>query len=255
MRKIFTAVFVILFGVVLLIGISDSISLTEYDNKLKTGSSGSRYVAKNVNADYKTESIIRPDEVEFGIAENAETGSANMVTSIVVNYRSFDTLGEVTVLFLAAFGVSIFMGSEGKKKKLSKNGFILKTAAHIIFPIMLITGVYIFTHGHLTPGGGFPGGSMIASSFLLLYMADNKFALNLNRFKIAEGAAGTIYVLLGATGLLVGGYFLLNFLPTGTVGNLFSAGIVPIVYVLIGLKVGSEMTGVISDMMKDEVSL
>lgn len=256
MRKIFTAVFVILFGVVLLIGISDSISLTEYENELSTGS-GSKYIAKNLNYEYadNTGSVIKYPEIIFGKTYNAETGSANMVTSIVVNYRSFDTLGEVTVLFLAALGVSILMGSESKKKKFSKNGFILKTAAHIIFPIMLITGIYIFTHGHLTPGGGFPGGSMIASSFLLLYMADEKFSLNINRFKIAEGTAGTIYVLLGAAGLLVGGYFLMNFLPTGTVGDLFSAGLVPIIYVLIGLKVGSEITGVISDMMKEEVSL
>lgn len=172
MRKIFTALFVILFGVVLLIGLSDVISLTEYDDKLTTGSAGNRYIAKNVNMDPKADSIFRPSEIIFGATDDAETGSANMVTSIVVNYRSFDTLGEVTVLFLAAVGVSILLGGEGKKKKWGKSGFILKTAAAVIFPLMLITGVYIFTHGHLTPGGGFPGGSMIASSFLLLYMAD-----------------------------------------------------------------------------------
>ncbi|MDX1359593.1 MAG: Na(+)/H(+) antiporter subunit B [Clostridia bacterium] len=254
MRKIFTAVFVIIFGVVLLIGISDAISLTEYDNELRFGSAGNRYIKKNVNMEIGEGSIINPDPVSFGVTDDAETGSANMVTSVVVNYRSFDTLGEVTVLFLAAVGVSILIGSEGKKRKLGKSGFILQTAARFIFPVMLITGVYIFTHGHLTPGGGFPGGSMIASSFLLLYMADDKFALNLKRFKIAEGTAGTLYVLIGAAGLIIGGYFLLNFLPTGTVGNLFSAGIIPIVYVIIGLKVGSEITGVISDMMKEEVS-
>lgn len=256
MRKIFTAVFVVLFGVVLLLGISQSISLTEYENELSAGS-GKMFIEKRADYDYgnNTGVSFNYPEVLFGKTHNAETGSANMVTSIVVNYRSFDTLGEVTVLFLAALGVSILMSGEGKKRKLRKNGYILKTAARIIFPIMLITGVYIFTHGHLTPGGGFPGGSMIASSFLLLYMADEKFALNLNSFKIVEGTAGTIYVLLGAAGLLVGGYFLLNFLPTGTVGNLFSAGLVPIIYVLIGLKVGSEITGVLSDMMKEEVSL
>ncbi|MCK5759037.1 MAG: Na(+)/H(+) antiporter subunit B [Clostridiales bacterium] len=255
MRKVFTAIFIVLFGVVLLLGIARSIPLTEYDKEIGPDKSGGRYIDKNVNADPETDNIFRPDEVLFGKTDNAETGSANMVTSIVVNYRSFDTLGEVTVLFLAAVGISIFMGDRSKNKKRKKSGFILKTAAGYIFPIMLLTGIYIFTHGHLTPGGGFPGGSMIASSFLLLYMADDKFELNLSRFKIAEGTAGTLYVLLGAAGLIIGGYFLMNFLPTGTVGDLFSAGLVPIVYVLIGLKVGSEITGVISDMTKEEVSL
>jgi multicomponent Na+:H+ antiporter subunit B len=44
-----------------------------------------------------------------------------------------------------------------------------------------------------------------------------------------------------------------NFLPTGTVGNLLSAGIIPVVYVIIGLKVGSEITGIVADMFNEEV--
>lgn len=48
-----------------------------------------------------------------------ETGSANTVTSVVVLYRGFDTLGEVTVLFLAALGISVFMKSTGEKRKRS----------------------------------------------------------------------------------------------------------------------------------------
>lgn len=249
MRKIFTALFVILFGVVLLLGISRVMPLTEYNDDLNPMSAGSRYIAKNTD-----QNDLRFKEVTYGETSDAETGSANMVTSVVVNYRAFDTLGEVTVLFLAAVGVSIFLEKSSKRKKLGKSGYILKTAAGIIFPVMLITGVYIFTHGHLTPGGGFPGGSMIASSFLLLYLADDRFSIKLKGFKAAEGISGTLIVLIGAAGLLVGGYFLLNFLPSGTVGNLFSAGLVPIIYVLIGLKVGSEITGVISDMMTKEVA-
>jgi multicomponent Na+:H+ antiporter subunit B len=139
----------------------------------------------------------------------------------------------------------------GRKRK--RSGFILRSSSRILFPLMLVTGIYIFTHGHLTPGGGFPGGSMIASSFLLLYLADDNFRANVKGFKIAEGIAGTLYVVLGIIGLLAGGYFLVNFLPTGVVGNLLSGGIIPIVYVIIGLKVGSEITGIITDMFNEEV--
>lgn len=252
MRKIFTALFVVLLGIALLVGVSRIIPLTEYNDALAPVSAGSHFIDKNVNAD--AGESMNSDDIIFGETKDAETGSANMVTSVVVNYRAFDTLGEVTVLFLAAIGVSILMSGTKKKRKAGKSGFILKTSAGYLFPIMLITGIYIFTHGHLTPGGGFPGGSMIASSFLLLYLADEKFSLKMNGFKIAEGITGTVFILLGAAGLVAGGYFLLNFLPTGTIGNLFSAGIIPILYVLIGLKVGSEITGIISDMTKVEVS-
>ena len=55
------------------------------------------------------------DEVVFGESRDLEDGSANYVTSVVVNYRSFDTLGEVTVLFIAAFGVGLLLS--GKRKK------------------------------------------------------------------------------------------------------------------------------------------
>lgn len=245
MKKVFAGLLAIAFAIVLFIGISASTGIFSYEETLMEDGVASRYIAKDVNG--------KSGEVVFGETRDAETGSANMVTSVIANYRSFDTLGEVTVLFLAALGVSLLAGTMDKGKKRKKSGFILKTSAGLLFPLMLVTGIYIFTHGHLTPGGGFPGGSMIASSFLMLYLADDKFRANVKGFKIAEGIAGTIYVVIGIIGLLAGGYFLVNFLPTGIVGTLFSGGIIPIIYVVIGLKVGSEITGIITDMFNEEV--
>jgi len=108
-------------------------------------------------------------------------------------------------------------------------------------------GVYIFVHGHLSPGGGFPGGTVIAAAILLLYLSNEEFTLNEGRAKLLEGSMGALYVLVGLIGLLTGGAFLYNFLSTGRVGDLFSAGVVPVVYIIIGLKVGSELSGVISE--------
>ncbi|HPJ21198.1 MAG TPA: Na(+)/H(+) antiporter subunit B [Clostridia bacterium] len=245
MKKIFAGLLAVAFGIVLLIGISLNTGLFGYNDSLPEDGAASHYISKDVNG--------KTDEVVFGETTGAETGSANMVTSVIANYRSFDTLGEVTVLFLAALGVSLLAGTMDKGRKRSGSGFILRTSARILFPLMLVTGIYIFTHGHLTPGGGFPGGSMIASSFLLLYLADESFRANVKGFKVAEGLAGTLYVAIGIVGLLAAGYFLVNFLPTGTVGNLLSAGIIPVVYVIIGLKVGSEITGIVADMFNEEV--
>lgn len=204
------------------------------------------YINKNVNGD--------KGEVIFGESKNLESGSANIVTSIVVNYRSFDTLGEITVLFVSALGVGLILSGKRKRSKFSTEpNFILKHGARIVFGIMIVFGVYMFIHGHLTPGGGFPGGSIIAAAMLLLYMADNEFRAKLQSLKVAEGTAGSMYVIIGLLGLVLGGYFLYNFLPTGTVGSLFSASIIPIVYILIGLKVGSEITGIIDHFTTEEV--
>jgi len=70
--------------------------------------------------------------------------------------------------------------------------------------------------------------------------------------KILEGTMGFLYVVIGIAGLLVTGSFLKNFLPTGTMGNLFSAGLIPIIYSVIGLKVGAELSALLDDFFAEE---
>ena len=61
-----------------------------------------------------------------------------------------------------------------------------------------------------------------------------------------------VFIALGLVGFTVGGhYFLSNFLPKGEMYSLFSAGVIPIIYIAVGFKVGSELTGVIDDLMED----
>ncbi|MCF7930707.1 MAG: hypothetical protein K9L02_04255 [Acholeplasmataceae bacterium] len=204
----------------------------------------SHYITKGSNVD-----------IIFGETVDPESGPANIVTSIVVDYRSFDTLGEVTVLFISALGVSLLLGSAVTQKRLNldfKPNFMLRVASRALFGIIIMTGVYVTLHGHLTPGGGFPGGTMIASAMLLLYLADDQFRAKIKSFKILEGVAGSLYVIIGLLGLIIGTYFLQNFLPNGTVGDLLSSGIIPIIYILIGLKVGSEISGVIDNFLTEE---
>jgi len=179
-----------------------------------------------------------------------ETGSANIVTSVVVNYRGFDTLGELTVLFISAMGVALLLnvGNERLGFRVKPN-FILKAGVRIITGIILIVGIYIFVHGHLTPGGGFPGGAMIASSVLLMYISDDKFKEKMNAFTVLEGTSGVLIIVLGLIGLFAFNSFLYNFLPSGEIGHLFSAGLTPILYVLIGLKVGSELSNIIGNFL------
>lgn len=191
----------------------------------------------------------------YGTTKDAEDGSANLVTSIVVNYRSFDTLGEVTVLFIASLGIAFLLGgASGKLPFFDEPNFMLRVGGRMIAGFVLILGLSMMAHGHLTPGGGFPGGSLIAAAFLLLYLSDPALRGNLKAFKMLEGTMGTLYVLLGIVGLLSAGAFLQNFLPTGVIGSLFSGGLIPIIYVVIGLKVGSELIGLISNFADEEVA-
>ncbi len=188
------------------------------------------------------------NSVEFKKSKDLEDGSANVVTSIVVNYRSFDTLGEVSVLFCAAIGVGILASMLKSKRRIEfEEHKILRTSTGIVLPLILLFGAYIFIHGHLSPGGGFPGGTTIALGVLLLMLSNNEFKVT-DVAKHVEQSAGAGYVVVGLMGMAIGGVFLMNFLPTGVVGNLFSAGVVPIVYTFIGFKVGAELSNVISDL-------
>lgn len=250
MKKFFALILVAILGFYIFSGLymneGGDFSFKKFGEANLSDRVSDKYVNKNVNGD--------TDEVVFGKSNNLESGSSNVVTSIVVNYRSFDTLGEVTVLFISALGVALLFGGYDRKK-VFKNppSFILKYGTRIIFGIILMTGIYIFVHGHLTPGGGFPGGSMIASAILLMYISDDEFRVKFKLIKVAEGIAGSLYVIAGLVGLFVGGYFLYNFLPSGTLGNLASAGLIPVIYILVGLKVGSELSGIVANFLAEEV--
>lgn len=192
-----------------------------------------------------------------------ELGAANLVTSVVVSYRGLDTLGEVMVLFTATTGVTALLvagksKSHKKEKESEPDGDgrregseLLATGAAFLFPILILFGIYIFLNGHLTPGGGFQGGVVLASAFLLLLFSDCRLELNHALLKGAEAISGAAYVAVGLLGLwLAGGFLDPRFLPAGEFGQLFSAGAIPIIYILIGIKVGSELTGIVDAMRR-----
>ncbi len=181
-----------------------------------------------------------------------DTGVSNIVTSIVLTYRGFDTLGEVTILFLASLGVGALM--YGRKEKLIKEEcFIIDTGYRVLFPAMILYGIYIFLHGHLTPGGGFQGGAIIATAMLYRMVVVDK-SMNEKFANFLEGLSGISFVILGLIGLIIVGSFLANkeVLSPGVVKNLVSAGIIPLIYIAIGVKVGFELTGILNKLKSEE---
>ena len=186
----------------------------------------------------------------------SQTGAINTVTSVIVNYRGLDTLGEVTVLFIASTGVAALLWRDDTGRVAETEGsLILKTGSKILYPLILLFGVYIFVHGHLTPGGGFPGGAVIATAFLMLYLSHEDFDLDHGVLEFFEGAAGGLYVVVGLIGLLVGGFFLFDWIwriwSIGEVGSLLSAGYIPVIYTIIAVKVGTELVGILDRMIKE----
>ncbi len=180
--------------------------------------------------------------------ENVErVNSPNLVTAIVVTYRGLDTMGEVTILFLTAAIIAFFLKKGGAKRTLRLNSEILKTSAKLLVPIIVMLGIYIFINGHLSPGGGFQGGAVIASAVILMLLASPNTELNHKFFERLESTSGLVFVGLAAMGALLGlGYLDNSILPLGEYGKLFSAGAIPVIYSFVGLKVGAELSNILN---------
>jgi multicomponent Na+:H+ antiporter subunit B len=179
-----------------------------------------------------------------------ELGAANLVTSVVVTYRGLDTLGEVTVLFISAAGVGLMLRRRRDQATQAPAptpaSELVQTAARLLMPMVFLFGIYVFVNGHLTPGGGFQGGAIIASGVLLLLLALPQTQVSHTLLGFTESLSGFSYVVVGVLGVVLAGGFLDNrIMSLGEYGTLFSAGAIPIIYIFVGLKVGSELSAVL----------
>jgi len=120
---------------------------------------------------------------------------------------------------------------------------IVKKITQIICPVIFMFGLYIIIHGHLTPGGGFAGGVIMAGAFILQILANGNILSGLRKeehnLEFMESAAILGFLIIAGLGLLISGSFVFfsNFLNKGELGNLISAGIIPIENIVVGAEV------------------
>jgi len=128
---------------------------------------------------------------------------------------------------------------------------IVKSMTRLVAGFIALFGVYIVLYGHVTPGGGFTGGVILAGGMVLVVLAfGEKFSRQVLTHGVAQASdsiAALVFLLVALGGYMVGGIacrFFYNFLGRGTVGELFSAGTIPISNLAIGIKVGVGLFGV-----------
>lgn len=128
---------------------------------------------------------------------------------------------------------------------------IVKTVTRWVSPFIFAFGIYIALTGHLTPGGGFPGGVIIAGCFILLTLAFGKEApfrlFNLKSSSVTDSLAALSFLCMGLLGYVFGSGFMNNFIESGFPGTpfrLLSGGNMPILNLAIGLKVGASLFAV-----------
>jgi multicomponent Na+:H+ antiporter subunit B len=131
---------------------------------------------------------------------------------------------------------------------------IVKMITRLVTGFIMIFGLYIVIYGHITPGGGFAGGVILALSLILVLMAFGKNFVDelisqeeLKAADVAGALAFLVIALLGYVGTraVPEGMFFLNFIPRGTPFELISGGFIPLCNVAIGVKVGACLFGVL----------
>ena len=119
---------------------------------------------------------------------------------------------------------------------------IIRTISRKLFPFILLYGLYIITYGHLSPGGGFQGGVVLASGVILLCLSqgvlETRRRITYELCGFLEVGGILIFIMLGVIAILLGYGFLTNILPLGEAGGTFSGGQILWLNLAIGLKVG-----------------
>jgi len=109
----------------------------------------------------------------------AEGGGANVVNVILVDYRGYDTMGEITVLGIA--GVVIYALLAGfvparrpRPPSAEPRSQFLPLVARLLLPMAVLVSLYLFLRGHNAPGGGFIAGLVLALALILQYVANGR---------------------------------------------------------------------------------
>lgn len=176
-----------------------------------------------------------------------ERHATDIVNAIDYDYRGFDTLGEEFILFTSVLGVMLLLrnpqpkpGSSAADEGLSET---VKATAAAVFGLTFIFGCYMCTHGQLTPGGGFQGGVILATAFMLIYIAENvrcfEAITSHPLMEVLEALGAALYALTGVSALAIGTPFLTNWIPLGKTGDVFSSGTIAVISASVGLEVAA----------------
>ncbi len=188
-----------------------------------------------------------------------DTGATNLVAAVLFDYRGFDTLGEITVIFSAVTSVALLF-CNGKLPRRSEGlSPVAKRSVAALVPFIFLVGFYIVVHGHISPGGGFQGGVVWGALLILVGIVFGA----LHTEGIVTSAARTVLECLGglaflglaSVGLMVGASYFTNLGAgyfRGNPGALVSAGVIPLLSTAVGIKIGAGLAAIFYFMVNDD---
>ncbi|RZG73298.1 monovalent cation/H+ antiporter subunit A [Acinetobacter wuhouensis] len=137
-------------------------------------------------------------------------GGSNIVNVILVDFRGFDTFGEITVLGIAAIGALCLMDgmrahgttmTEGLSYRFNPSPLMFRMTASWVLPIALVVSLFIFLRGHNYPGGGFIAGLITSMALIIQYIALGQDQAE----HMLKAKSGRLYEVWIGLGLIIAG--------------------------------------------------
>ena len=196
------------------------------------------------------------DDYVRGSMPDAHT--PNVVTTMIADYRSFDTLGETMVVFAAGLACMLLLREpqRGRLPALArpKDNVVTEVVTRAMIPVIQLFGLYVVFHGHYSPGGGFQGGALIATSILLARMVlgfERSQALLPSWLGTPLGLAGlALYAGVGLLAMPFGGNLLdYGHLPLGLPSDLLRNWGILLVEIGVALAVAGTLVSIFDDLL------
>ena len=194
--------------------------------------------------------------VYFQLYGYVETGSLNLVTAIYLDYRLLDTLFEAGILLVAVTGVSWIAQHENIEHNplfmldRFKIPELFVSFARVIYPVVLLFGIYVIFNGHLAPGGGFQGGAILATALLILYYIDLKKKTNLEAIFTIEKILYLSLLIIASLSYFTRGVWFTNVMPLAS-GIDVKAIFLITLNLIIGAKVALGLTAIFIAFLKE----
>ena len=199
-----------------------------------------------------------------------ERAATNVVSTVAFDYRAVDTMGEEFILFASIAGISLLLRRRHiEEEEIPEEDLPGRTSpdtsdAVKVFGLMypdfiFLFGTYMVLHAHLTPGGGFQGGVIIASAVILIYLASDykRFSsiVSLKKLEKIETVGLSGFILTGIYAFFRGDSFLYNFLPYGVKGSYLSGGIILLLNIFVGLAVSGGIILLANEFLEQTILL
>jgi multicomponent Na+:H+ antiporter subunit B len=199
-----------------------------------------------------------------------QTHATGVVSAVNFDYRGFDTVGEEFILFTAAAGVSVVLRHlRGERDRPAVNRAVdeaagrdvpttsgaVRMVALLLAGPVVVAGWWLASHAQANPSGGFQGGVVLATAFVLLYLSGEflvfKRVSPVALIDVVEALGAAGFAATGLTAVLLGMPYLKNFLPLGQYqGAVSSSGTIALISFFVGLEVAAAFILIVGELLE-----